>query len=67
MTANVVYEVYKALSPEEKGSFIAMLQHEEILKQKIITKKENKKSKAPISNQEARDYLLKNVFSKSLR
>lgn len=65
MTANVVYEVYKALSPEEKGSFIAMLQHEEILKQKST--KENKKSKAPISNQEARDYLLKNVFSKSLR
>lgn len=61
MKANVAYEVFKALSDEEKGHFMALVQNDEFNK-KTIKRKRTKK--VLITEQEAIDYLLKNVFSK---
>ena len=61
MKANVAYEVFKALSDEEKGYFMTLVQNDEFNK-KTIKRKRTKK--VLITEQEAIDYLLKNVFSK---
>ena len=63
MKANVVYEVYKALSDVEKGHFMALVQNDEFNK-KTITSKRKRTKKVLITEKEAIDYLLKNVFSK---
>lgn len=63
MKANVAYEVFKALSDEEKGHFMALVQNDEFNKKTIVSKRKRTK-KVLITKQEAIDYLLKNVFSK---
>lgn len=63
MKANVVYEVFKVLSDEEKGHFMALVQNDEFNKKTIVSKRKRTK-KVLITEQEAIDYLLKNVFSK---
>jgi len=63
MKANVVYEVFKALSEEEKGHFMTLVQNDEF-NLKTIVKKERRTKKVLITKQEAIDLLLKTVFSK---
>jgi len=63
MKASVVYEVYKALSDEEKGNFMTLVQNDEFNK-KTDTRKRKRTKKVLITEKEAIDYLLKNVFSK---
>lgn len=61
MQANVVYEVYKCLSPEEKDNFLALVQSENENCEKPEIKKNQK---IVITKQEAREYLIKSIFSK---
>ncbi len=63
MKANVAYEVFKALSDEEKGNFMTLVQNDEFNKKTIVSKRKRTK-KVLITEKEAIDYLLKNVFSK---
>lgn len=64
MKANVAYEVFKALSNEEKGHFMALVQNDEFNLKKIIKNTRNIKEKV-ITEHEAIDYLLKNIFTKN--
>lgn len=60
MTANTVYEVFKALPPEERQKFIVLVtENQTTSKTKLPTTK-----KAPITftKQDAIDYLLATVF-----
>jgi hypothetical protein len=61
MQANAVYEVYKCLSPEQKDSFLALLQNEH---QNLEKPKIKKTKKTEITPQQAREYLIKSIFSK---
>ena len=63
MKANVAYEVFKALSDEEKGYFMTLVQNDEY-NLRIVTPKNKKTKKVLISKQEAIELLLKTVFSK---
>ncbi len=63
MKANVAYEVFKALSDEEKGFFMTLVQNDEY-NLRIVTPKNKKAKKVLISKQEAIELLLKTVFSK---
>ena len=63
MKANVAYEVFKALSDEEKGHFMTLVQNDEY-NPRIVTPKNKKAKKVLISKQEAIELLLKTVFSK---
>lgn len=63
MKANVAYEVFKALSDEEKGYFMTLVQNDEY-NLRIVTPKNKKTKKVLISEQEAIELLLKTVFSK---
>ena len=63
MKANVAYEVFKALSDEEKGYFMTLVQNDEY-NLRIVTPKNKKTKKILISEQEATELLLKTVFSK---
>jgi len=63
MKANVAYEVFKALSEEEKGHFMTLVQNDEF-NLKTIVKKERRTKKVLITKQEAINHLLKTVFSK---
>lgn len=61
MQANVVYEVYKCLSPEEKDNFLALVTNENKNCEKPSIKKTKK---IVLTQQEAREYLIKSIFSK---
>ena len=63
MKANVAYEVFKALSDEEKGYFMTLVQNDEY-NLRIVTQKNKKTKKVLISKQEAIELLIKTVFSK---
>lgn len=63
MKANVAYEVFKALSDEEKGYFMTLVQNDDY-NLRIVTPKNKKTKKILISEQEATELLLKTVFSK---
>lgn len=63
MKANVAYEVFKALSDEEKGYFMTLVQNDEY-NLRIVTPKNKKTKKILISEQEATELLLKTIFSK---
>ena len=63
MKANVVYEVFKALSDEEKGYFMTLVQNDDY-NLRIVTPKNKKTKKILISKQEATELLLKTIFSK---
>ena len=63
MKANVAYEVFKALSDEEKGYFMTLVQNDEF-NLRTIVQKEKRTKKVLITKQEAIDLLLKTVFSK---
>lgn len=63
MKANVAYEVFKALSDEEKGYFMTLVQNDEY-NLRIVTPKNKKIKRVLISEQEAIELLLKTVFSK---
>ncbi len=63
MKANVVYEVFKALSDEEKGYFMTLVQNDDY-NLRIVTPKNKKTKKILISEQEATELLLKTIFSK---
>ena len=63
MKANVAYEVFKALSDEEKGYFMTLVQNDEY-NLRIVTPKNKKTKRVLISEQEAIELLLKTVFSK---
>lgn len=63
MKANVAYEVFKALSDEEKGYFMTLVQNDEY-NLRIVTQKNKKTKKVLISEQEAIELLLKTIFSK---
>ena len=63
MKANVAYEVFKALSDEEKGHFMALVQNDEF-NLRIVVSKNKKTKKVLISKQEAIELLIKTVFSK---
>jgi hypothetical protein len=63
MKANVAYEVFKALSDEEKGYFMTLVQNDEY-NLRIVTPKNKKTKRVLISKQEAIELLLKTVFSK---
>ncbi len=63
MKANVAYEVFKALSDEEKGHFMTLVQNDEY-NMRIVTPKNKKTKKVLISEQEAIELLLKTIFSK---
>jgi hypothetical protein len=63
MKANVAYEVFKALSDEEKGYFMTLVQNDEY-NLRIVTPKNKKAKKVLISEQEAIELLLKTIFSK---
>ena len=63
MKASVAYEVFKALSDEEKGYFMTLVQNDEY-NLRIVTPKNKKTKKILISEQEATELLLKTVFSK---
>lgn len=60
MTANTAYDVFLALSQNEREKFLLLVD-----KHKVPNKVEFKKSKKniKISREEAIDYLLKNIFS----
>lgn len=62
MKANVAYEVFKALSDEEKGYFMTLVQNDEY-NLRIVTPKNKKAKKVLISEQEAIELLLKTIFS----
>ena len=65
MTASVVYEVFKALSFEEQGNFMALLQQKEKPNQDDIKLPSRiRKKQKPITNKEAIDLLLNTVFTK---
>ena len=64
MKASVAYEVFKALSDQEKGYFMTLVQNDEF-NLKTILKKERRTKKVLITKQEAINHLLKTVFSKS--
>lgn len=63
MKANVAYEVFKALSDEEKGYFMTLVQNDDY-NLRIVTPKNKKTKKILISEQEATELLLKTIFSK---
>ena len=63
MKANVAYEVFKALSDEEKGYFMTLVQNDDY-NLRIVTPKNKKTKKILISEQEASELLLKTIFSK---
>jgi hypothetical protein len=64
MTANVVYEVFKALSPEEKVNFLTLVQNENNNSKKEKQGTEIKTKKILLTEKEARDYIFYSVFSK---
>lgn len=64
MTANVVYEVFKALSEQEKGHFMALVQNDEFNSSKP-PKKRKRTKKVLLTEQDAMKYLLTSVFTKS--
>jgi len=62
MTANTVYDVFKALPTAEQLRLIALVNEHKIV---IETPKEKKEKKPPIISKEAAmEYLMKNIFSK---
>lgn len=63
MKAKTAYEVFKALSDEEKGYFMTLVQNDEF-NLRTIVQKEKRIKKVLITKQEAIDLLLKTVFSK---
>lgn len=60
MTANTVYDVFLALSPEEKEKFIVLVKGQEVKPKYDFTKKKNKKVK--FTKEDAIEYLLATVF-----
>ncbi len=60
MTANTVYDVFLALSPEEKEKFIVLVKEQEVKPKYDLKKQKSKKVK--FTKQDAIDYLLANVF-----
>lgn len=64
MKANVAYEVFKALSDEEKGHFMTLVKNDEFNLRTIVKNTKNIKEKVLTEN-EAIDYLLKNIFTKA--
>lgn len=64
MKANVAYEVFKALSDEEKGHFMTLIKNDEFNLRTIVKNTKNIKEKVLTEN-EAIDYLLKNIFTKA--
>lgn len=63
MKAKTAYEVFKALSDEEKGCFMTLVQNDEF-NLRIVVSKNKKTKKVLISKQEAIERLIKTVFSK---
>ncbi|UOK42526.1 MULTISPECIES: hypothetical protein [Flavobacterium] len=62
MTANTVYDVFKALPHEEQLRLIALVNEHKL---SIEIPKKKKEKKPPIISKEAAiDYLMKNIFSK---
>lgn len=64
MTANVVYEVFKALSEQEKGHFMTLVQNDGF-NSSTPSKKRKRTKKVLITEQDAMKYLLTSVFTKS--
>lgn len=60
MTANRVYDVFLALSPEEKEKFIVLVKGQEVKPKYDFTKKKIKKVK--FTKEDAIEYLLATVF-----
>ena len=60
MNANTVYEVFLALTPDEKEKFIALI-NEQKLKASLNIKKKKRK-RAVFTKQDAIEYLLATVF-----
>ena len=60
MTANTVYDVFQALSPEEKEKFIVLVKGQEEKPKYDFTKKKSKKVK--FTKEDAIEYLLATVF-----
>ncbi len=60
MTANTVYDVFLALSPEEKEKFIVLVKEQEVKPKYDFTKKKSKKVK--FTKEDAIEYLLATVF-----
>ena len=60
MTANTVYDVFLALSPEEKEKFIVLVKGQEVKPKYDFTKKKNKNVK--FTKEDAIEYLLATVF-----
>lgn len=60
MNANTVYEVFLALSPEEKEKFIVLVKGQEVKPSYDLRKKKSKK--ATFTKQDAIEYLLATVF-----
>lgn len=64
MKANVAYEVFKALSDEEKGHFMTLAKNDEFNLRTIVKNTKNIKEKV-LTEHEAINYLLKNIFTKA--
>ena len=60
MNANTVYEVFLALSPEEKEKFTVLVKGQEVKPSYDLRKKKSKK--ATFTKQDAIEYLLATVF-----
>ena len=60
MNANTVYEVFLALSPEEKEKFIVLVKGQEVKPKYDFIKKKSKKVK--FTKEDAIEYLLATVF-----
>ena len=60
MNANTVYEVFLALSPEEKEKFIVLVKGQEVKPSYDLRKKKSKKT--TFTKQDAIEYLLATVF-----
>lgn len=62
MTANTVYEVFKALSVEEQLRLVVLVNEHKITVE--ISKKQKPKKQPILSKEAAMEYLMKNIFSK---
>ncbi|MEO5777713.1 MAG: hypothetical protein ABIQ27_12475 [Flavobacterium sp.] len=60
MNANTVYEVFLALTPDEKEKFIALINEQKLKASLNIKKKKSKR--AVFTKQDAIEYLLATVF-----
>lgn len=62
MTANTVYDVFKALPTAEQLRLIALVNEHKITVE--IPKKQKLKKQPILSKEAAMEYLMKNIFSK---